>query len=117
VQWGGWPSFAFLTKGWHSGIHRPSKIEDGHTLPVDLTTGAYGILDLTDKAADPNESVRVLAKVALPGDGDGEPFDAGASLSSETIKSANGKLVSDSQEIGFARSQQYTLRKILKSPN
>jgi len=53
----GGPSFAFFAKGGHSGIHRPSKIKDGHTLPVDLMTGAYGILDLTDKAAGPNESV------------------------------------------------------------
>lgn len=65
----------------------------------------------------PDQSIRVLARVALPRESSAEPFDAGASLNNETIKDINGELVSDSRELGFARSQQYTLRQLLKSPN
>jgi hypothetical protein len=65
----------------------------------------------------PDESIRVLARVALPGEGSAEPFDAGASVNNEIIKDVNGELVSDSQEIGFARSKQYTVRQLLRSPN
>jgi len=55
-------------------------------------------------------SIRVLARVELPGArNSAESFDAIASLDNETMKTTDGKLVSDSQNVGFATSRPYTL--------
>jgi hypothetical protein len=63
----------------------------------------------------PGDSLRVLARVALPpvSELDGERFDGTASLASETIKTVEGKLIFDSREIGFARSRDYTAEELL----
>jgi hypothetical protein len=66
----------------------------------------------------PGDSIRVLTLVALPEAGgeapNAEGIDASASLSNQTIRTLNGQLVSDSQEIGFARSQEYTIDSLLR---
>jgi hypothetical protein len=68
----------------------------------------------------PGDSIRVLTRVALPEGGDAAPgaetFDASASLVNQTLKTVNGQIVSDSQEVGFARSPEYTPQSLLKSP-
>jgi len=66
----------------------------------------------------PGDSIRVLTRVALPevcGEASNtETFDASASLVNQTIKTVNGQVLSDSQEVGFARSAEYTLQSLLK---
>ena len=51
----------------------------------------------------PGDSIRVLTRVALPEGGDAAPgaetFDASASLVNQTLKTVNGQIVSDSQEL------------------
>jgi hypothetical protein len=65
----------------------------------------------------PGESIRVLTRVALAErvSPKGEEFDASASLDYETLKTVDRQLVSDSKEIGFARSQEYTLDSLLRA--
>jgi hypothetical protein len=62
----------------------------------------------------PGDSIRILARVALPdfGSAKAEAFGASASLGTETLKTVNGQVVSDSTEIGFARSEEYTVDSI-----
>jgi hypothetical protein len=68
----------------------------------------------------PGDSIRILALVALPEvggsvSGPEEAFDATASLVDETIRTALGRTFSDSREIGFARSHEYTIKSLLRS--
>jgi hypothetical protein len=64
----------------------------------------------------PGDSIRVLARVALPQVGNTEPeaFKASALLGTETIKRVNGELVSESQNVGFADSPEYTLESLFR---
>lgn len=66
----------------------------------------------------PGNSIRVLARVALPElsiSGPGQAFDASASLVNETITMTKGQILSDSKEIGFARSPDYTIESLPRS--
>jgi hypothetical protein len=64
----------------------------------------------------PGDSIRVLTRVALPEVGGAGPrtetFDASASLVYETIRTVNGQIFSDSQEVGFAKSREYTIESL-----
>jgi hypothetical protein len=66
----------------------------------------------------PGDTIRVLARVALPEAGGPNPegFDAIASLDNQTIRTVNGEVVSDSQDLGFARSPEYTLQSLSNHP-
>jgi hypothetical protein len=66
----------------------------------------------------PGDSVRVLTRVALPRVPSAEEgtvvFVASAMLNNERIKTVNGQIVSDLQEIGSASSPEYTLESLFK---
>jgi hypothetical protein len=65
----------------------------------------------------PGDAVRVLTRVTLPETHGADPdaaLVASASLNNETIKTVNGQILSDSQEVGFARSPEYTLQSLLR---
>ena len=72
--------------------------------PETLTTVASGA------------SVRVLTRVSLPHSADAveNVFMASAILNDETIKTVDGKTLSDLREIGSAYSPEYRLRSLLK---
>jgi|SRR5579872_2538627 len=65
----------------------------------------------------PGNFMHILARVALPErEGQGaEEFVADASLTNQTIKTESGKLVSDSQEIGYAQSEEYSFNSLLQA--
>jgi hypothetical protein len=80
-----------------------------------------GGADLYGSASDPptlvnlapGNSMRVIARVALPNSVSG-PIIATASLDSDTLKRVNGELLLDSREVGFATSNEYTLDSLLR---
>ena len=61
----------------------------------------------------PGDSILVLTLVTLPMSGP-EPLIATASLENQTLKTTNGELALDSQEIGFAMSTEYPLNSLLR---
>ena len=69
-------------------------------------------------SVDPGESIRVLARVALPSTPQTETeapvFVGHASLNSLTFKIMNGKTVSAMQEIGSSTSPEYTAEALLQ---
>jgi len=82
----------------------------------------YGSAELPQTLVSlaPGGSIRVLTRVALP-EGPSAPPDsaeivASASLDNETMSTINGQMLLDSQEIGFARSPEYTVESLSKSP-
>lgn len=65
----------------------------------------------------PGNSLRVLTRVALPevGGRNADTFVASASLGNESMRTMNGVILSDLQNVGFATSQEYTLASLLRS--
>jgi hypothetical protein len=68
----------------------------------------------------PGDSIRVRTRVALPQVPSSEEhtvaFVASAMLNNETIKTVGGQRVSEMQEIGSARSPDYTMKSLFKLP-
>ena len=64
----------------------------------------------------PGDVVHVLTTVAVPepegAETNAAPFVASASLDNETVTASDGKIVSDSVEVGFVRSNEYTAKSI-----
>lgn len=74
----------------------------------------------TLSALAPGESVHVRAEIAIPHvsvtDLGNRSFVAHAMMHDETMRTAEGKLLMDSREIGSATSPEYTLEALFKSP-
>jgi hypothetical protein len=66
----------------------------------------------------PSDSIRVLARIALPSPSGAElsgfVLVGHAMLDNETIRTVNGHSLSDLQEIGSASSPEYTLQSLFK---
>lgn len=101
------PSYSVMTLGLRvSRSDKPGVIFSGG---ADL----YGGTSLPSTLVDlpPGGSIHVLARVSLPDSGS-DAFVATASLDKETLKTVGKELIMTSEEIGYARSRDYTIESI-----
>lgn len=103
-------TFTFLTLGLSLSLSNGPGVLPGGAVLFGRPDSKGTIVNLP-----PGDSIRVLAKIAIPkvGRPNSGPFIASASLGTETIKTEKGETSSDFQDVGFATSREYTLDSLL----